>query len=166
MKHIIFDNPHYKKKYIEQLPDDIEIPPNNVILSMQNDIDPLSVNNIPITDILKKEYEKEIKKKLNSYKSQDKQKNKFDKEKMITYNQIIKKLYDCELKCYYCECNVVILFNKKREGIQWTLERLDNNIGHYESNTCISCLKCNLQRRTDNYEYFKNGKQLKINIIK
>jgi hypothetical protein len=165
MKHIIFDNPHYKKKYIEQVPDDIEIPPNNVILSMQNDIEPLSINNdIPI--MLKKDYEKEIKKKLNSYKSQDKQKNKFDKEKMITYNQIIKKLYECELKCYYCECNVVILFNKKRESIQWTLERLDNNLGHYESNTCISCLKCNLQRRTDNYEYFKNGKQLKINIIK
>ena len=123
-------------------------------------------NDISINNILKKEYEKEIKKKLSSYKSQDKQKNKFDEEKMITYNQIIKKLYDCELKCFYCQQNTIILFNKKREGIQWTLERLDNNIGHYDSNTCISCLKCNLQRRTDNYEYFKNGKQLKINIIK
>jgi hypothetical protein len=60
---------------------------------------------------------------------------------------------------------------KDRDAIPSILQEalaigFDNNIGHYESNTCISCLKCNLQRRTDNYEYFKNGKQLKINIIK
>ena len=61
---------------------------------------------------------------------------------------------------------MVILYNKKRQNTQWTLERLNNNIGHYDTNTCISCLKCNLQRRTDNYEYFKQGKQIKINIIK
>ena len=167
MKQIIFNNPYNKKNQFLTIPN--EMPPQNVILCMQQDIEKV-YNDPPIidtyTDELKKEYEKEIKKKLNSYKSQDKQKNKFDEEKMITYNQIIKKLYDCQLKCFYCDCNVVILFNKKRESIQWTLERLDNNIGHYESNTCISCLKCNLQRRTDNYEYFKNGKQLKINIIK
>ena len=169
MKQIIFNNPYNKKNQFFPIPN--EMPPKNVILCMQQDIDPVYFNNDPpiidtYTDKLKKEYEKEIKKKLNSYKSQDKQKNKFDEEKMITYNEIIKKLYDCELKCFYCQQNTIILFNKKREGIQWTLERLDNNIGHYDSNTCISCLKCNLQRRTDNYEYFKNGKQLKINIIK
>jgi hypothetical protein len=76
------------------------------------------------------------------------------------------KLYESKLKCYYCLCDMVILYNKKRQNTQWTLERLNNNIGHYDSNTCISCLKCNLQRRTDNYEYFKQGKQIKINIIK
>jgi len=170
-KQIIINNPHYKKKQFKLLPVSNDMPPKNVILCMQHDIEPVYFNNDPpiidtYTDKLKKEYEKEIKKKLSSYKAQDKQKNKFDEEKMITYNQIIKKLYDCELKCFYCQQNTIILFNKKREGIQWTLERLDNNIGHYDSNTCISCLKCNLQRRTDNYEYFKKGKQLKINIIK
>jgi len=79
---------------------------------------------------------------------------------------MIEKLYTSGLKCYYCNCDLLILYNKKRDNTQWTLERLDNNLGHYNSNTCISCLHCNLQRRTDNYEYFKNGKQLKINIIK
>lgn len=162
-KQIIFNNPHYKKKLMIE---SIDFLPLNIINYMYNNIEIIeSTNDINLVNI-KKEYEKEIKKKLNSYKAQDKQKNKFDEEKMITYNQIIKKLYDCQLKCFYCECNVVILFNKKRESIQWTLERLDNNIGHYETNTCISCLKCNLQRRTDNYEYFKQGKQFKINIIK
>jgi len=45
---------------------------------------------------------------------------------------------------------------------QWSLERLNNNIGHYSNNTCISCLRCNLQRRNDNHEYFKFSKQLNI----
>ena len=156
MKHIIFNDPYNKKNIFSVI--DIE---NQylIIEKLYNNID-MSYNHI------EKEFEKEIKKKLNSYKSQDKQKNKYDKEQIISYNDIIKKLYDCELKCFYCDQSTVILFNKKREAIQWTLERLDNNIGHYTTNTCISCLKCNLQRRTDNYEYFKMGKQFKINIIK
>ena len=130
------------------------------------DIDQMTIIELLYNEQNNEEFEREIKKKLQSYKSQDKQKHKFDNEQMITYKEIIKKLYDCKLKCYYCMCDMVILYNKKREPRQWTLERLDNNIGHYETNTCIACLKCNLQRRTDNYEYFKNGKQLKINIIK
>jgi hypothetical protein len=163
-KQIIFNNPYNKKK---QMTESIDFLPFTVIKYMYIDIYDSSSNNdmIEMNDI-KKEYEKEIKKKLGSYKAQDKQKNKYDKEQIISYNDIIKKLYDCELKCFYCDQYTVILFNKKREAIQWTLERLDNNIGHYDSNTCISCLKCNLQRRTDNYEYFKMGKQFKINIIK
>jgi len=75
---------------------------------------------------------------------------------------MIQKLYDSQLNCYYCNCKVLVLFNEKRESTQWTLERLDNNIGHYESNTCIACLKCNLKRRTDSHEYFKQGKQLTL----
>ena len=163
-KQIIFNNPYNKKK---QMTESIDFLPFTVIKYMYIDIYDSSSNNdmIEMNDI-KKEYEKEIKKKLGSYKAQDKHKNKYDKEQIITYNDIIKKLYDCELKCFYCDQSTVILFNKKREAIQWTLERLDNNIGHYMTNTCISCLKCNLQRRTDNYEYFKMGKQFKINIIK
>jgi hypothetical protein len=122
-------------------------------------------------DILKKirdniesndDFNSELKKKYNAYKNQDKHKNKFDETKHITYLQMINKLYESQLKCYYCNCELLILFNKKREGSQWTLERLDNNIGHYESNTCIACLKCNLKRRTDSHEYFKQGKQLTL----
>ena len=170
MKHIIFNDPYNKKSLVSEIDNEnqfliIEAIYNNLTNADIIDTGVKDENNL-INDNIKKEFEKEIKKKLNSYKNQDKQKNKFDSEKIITYTEIIKKLYESKLKCYYCNCDMLILFNKKREGSQWTLERFDNNIGHYESNTCISCLKCNLQRRTDNYEYFKNGKQLKINIIK
>jgi hypothetical protein len=148
MKHINFNDPHSKKKVF-------------IV-----DIDQLSVIETLYNKGINKEFEDEIKKKLNAYKSQDKLKHKFNEELIITYDQIITKLYESKLKCYYCLCDMVILYNKKRQNTQWTLERLNNNIGHYDSNTCISCLKCNLQRRTDNYEYFKQGKQIKINIIK
>jgi hypothetical protein len=103
---------------------------------------------------------KEIKKKHSSYKSQDKLKNKYDKLQHITLSQLIHKLIECKLKCYYCNKDLVILYNKKKEQHQWTLERLNNNIGHYNDNTCIACLKCNLGRRTDNHEYYKKGKTM------
>ena len=103
-----------------------------------------------------------LKQKYSSYKSQDKQSHKYDSQQHITYEQMIEKLYNSKLKCYYCNCDLSILYNKKRLKTQWTLERLDNNLGHYTSNTCICCLECNLKRRTDNYEYFKQSKQTKI----
>ena len=105
---------------------------------------------------------KVLKEKYSSYKNQDKQSHKYDPEQHISFDQMIEKIYKSNLKCYYCNCNLDILYNKKRLKTQWTLERLDNNLGHYESNTCICCLECNLKRRTDNYEYFKQSKQTTI----
>lgn len=105
---------------------------------------------------------REIKKKFHSYKQQDKLKKKYDEELHITYNELIKKLYESKLKCYYCDIDLCLVYKNKNEKTQWSLERFDNNIGHYNSNTCISCFKCNVQRRTDNHEYFKMGKQLSI----
>jgi len=103
---------------------------------------------------------KEIKKKHSSYKSQDKLKHKYDVTQHITLSQLLDKLKESELKCYYCNKEVMLLYNKKKENRQWTLERLNNNLGHYRDNTCISCLKCNLGRRTDNHEYYKKGKTM------
>jgi hypothetical protein len=103
---------------------------------------------------------KEIKKKHSSYKSQDKEKHKYDETQHITLSQIIEKLKECNLKCYYCNREVMLLYNKKKESMQWTLERLNNHVGHYSDNTCIACLKCNLGRRTDNHEYYKKGKTM------
>lgn len=147
MKHIIF-NSNLKKK----------------IHTIEND--QFSIIETLHNNGAHKEVEDEIKKKLYAYKAQDKLKHKFDEDNIITYTEIINKLYESKLKCYYCMKEMLILYNKKRESSQWTLERFNNDIGHYDSNTCIACLKCNLQRRTENHEYFKQGKQLKINIIK
>jgi hypothetical protein len=109
------------------------------------------------------EFEREIKKKLQSYKSQDKQKHKFDNDQMITYKEIIKKLYDCKLKCYYCNENVYLLYKMVREMKQWSLDRINNDLGHSCENVFISCLECNLKKRTKNSDSFLFTKQLKIN---
>ena len=93
---------------------------------------------------------------------QDKKKNRYDESQHITYDELLKKIYESELKCYYCKKDLILMYKNKNEKNQWSLERFDNNLGHYESNTCISCLGCNLQRRNENHEYFKQSKQLKV----
>jgi hypothetical protein len=152
MKHIIYNN--HLKKYNYDLNYDISCQIIYITdiyndISFEHDID----------------IHRELKKKYSSYKQQDKLKRKYNADKHITYKEMISKLYHSNLKCYYCTCDVFIIYNTKKTNQQWSLERLDNNIGHYNNNTQISCLGCNLKRRTDNHEYFKFSKQLKINRI-
>ena len=49
-----------------------------------------------------------------------------------------------------------------REKEQWTLDRIDNNIGHTKDNVVISCLSCNIKRGVMDDAKFKFTKQLKI----
>jgi len=95
----------------------------------------------------KKELEKNIKKKMNSYKQQDIKKKKFVEAKFIKYN-----------------CDMKLLYSKSKEPNQWTLERINNKEGHTKFNTVCACLKCNLERRTKNSKKFLFTK--KMNLIK
>jgi hypothetical protein len=52
-----------------------------------------------------------------------------------------------------------------RENKQWTLDRIDNNLGHNEDNVVIACLECNLKRRRTNQSKFLFTKQLKITCL-
>ena len=152
MKHIIYDNPFNKKNIIDDpLLYDYGLQLNYIT----------SIYEMKSFNHYNYIYNN-IKTKYNSYKQQDKLKKKYNPELHISIKQMIKKLYDCELRCYYCNCNLLIVYEKKKDPTQWSLERFDNNIGHYDLNTCISCLKCNLQRRTNNHEMFKYSKQLNI----
>ena len=69
------------------------------------------------------------------------------------------------LKCYYCLCESSLFYTKIRQPDQWTLERIDNNLGHSYDNTVISCLDCNLKRRTKNSKDFQFAKQLVIKKV-
>ena len=109
----------------------------------------------------KKECLREIDRKISSYKTQDKNKNKYN-DNNITQEQVIEKLVSCKLKCYYCKCNMFIFYSKVRDLDQWTLDRIDNNLSHLDNNVIISCLRCNLQRRCQNKDKFLFTKQLKI----
>ena len=107
---------------------------------------------------------KEIENKINSYKQQDLLKKHFDENKFITYDILLEKLIESNLKCYYCSCEMFILYEHVRELSQWTIDRIDNSMGHNKENFVLSCLNCNIKRRTKSSDKFLFTKQL--NIIK
>jgi len=106
--------------------------------------------------------DKELKKKLSSYKQQDRTKKKHDADKFITLTSLVQKLVESQLKCHYCQDLVHITGDKKREKKQWTLDRVDNNLGHLEDNVVIACLDCNLKRRCIDKDKFMFTKRLKV----
>ena len=104
-----------------------------------------------------------IKKKLSSYRQQDREKKILRKETpVITFDETIEKLVASKLCCFYCKCKVFIFYKKIRDNKQWTLDRIDNSIGHCKDNVLISCLECNLKRRTMEMDRFTFTKQLRI----
>lgn len=111
---------------------------------------------------------RELLTKINSYKSQDVKKNLHETENLISLESLIEKLMKSNLKCCYCNCDLLLLYNKVRDKKQWTLDRINNYDEHTKDNTVVCCLECNLQRRRQNSTKFKFTKQLqsKTTIIK
>lgn len=107
---------------------------------------------------------KEIDKKIGSYKQQDILKKHLNEGKFITKELIINRLLECNMKCYYCSCEMLILYENVRELSQWSVDRIDNNEGHNKDNFVLSCLNCNIKRRNRSSDKFLFSKQM--NIIK
>lgn len=105
---------------------------------------------------------KELNKKLCSYINQDKSKTIHEDTSTIIFEELIVKLIESKLKCYYCQDDVKIIYDKKLQKDQWTLDRLDNFQGHCNKNTVICCLNCNLKRGRINNKKFLFTKQLII----
>ena len=103
-----------------------------------------------------------IKNKLYNYKQQDTIKKKLNEEQFVSYEETILLLRMCDLKCCYCSSEVYILYERVREMKQWSLDRVDNNIGHNSGNVVISCLECNLKRRRTNKDAFMFTKNMVI----
>jgi len=103
---------------------------------------------------------REIEKKINGYKGQDIKKRIICK--LISYEEIFEKLVISRLLCNYCKKKVKVLFEEVRDVSQWTLDRINNDLGHTKENTVICCLKCNLERRCLDSSKFEFTKQLKI----
>jgi hypothetical protein len=103
-----------------------------------------------------------IHKKIQGYKSQDKNKNIWNEERFITKDETIEHLVVSRLKCHYCSCELYLLYDKVGEKKQWTLDRIDNTFGHFKDNVIVSCLECNIQRKNMDQDKFKFTKSLKI----
>ena len=106
-----------------------------------------------------------IKKKLSSYKQQDILKKKFNPDTFVSYEDTIGLIIQSKLQCHYCSCNIYVLYNYVREPKQWSLDRINNDIGHNTGNLVIACLECNLKRRRTNKDAFMFTKNMKINKI-
>jgi hypothetical protein len=110
---------------------------------------------------------KEIERKIQSYKHQDILKHKqiiqdYDST-FIDYAFILQKLVDCQLQCFYCQEKMLVLYETVRESKQWTVDRINNDLGHTQTNVVICCLECNLKRRRKNQQSFLFTKQLVLN---
>jgi len=109
---------------------------------------------------IQEEIRRQINYKINSYKGQDVKKGLFLETDFVYYDYVLNLLIEKQLKCFYCRENVLLLYNYVRENKQWTLERIDNKIGHNRGNVEIACLLCNLRRRTMYHERYVFTKQL------
>ena len=144
-------------------------PSNNFILAMKQHSEQVkTINNLYMGNHFEERnfILGELKAKINSYKQQDIKKDYHEYTKLITLDNVIEKLVSCKLKCYYCNKNMKLFFEKVRDEEQWTLDRLNNYDEHSNENTIVCCLKCNLQRRRKNSDKFLFTKQLENNIIK
>ena len=156
MKKIVFDKPKTVRKCVEgKKLEEIED------LSHKSQVD--IVNKLYLGDL----YDNKciiggLKRKINSYKSQDEKKERYDEHTFITLEELYEKLVISKLRCHYCRNEVKVEYNIKRDELQWTLDRIDNDLGHSSKNTLISCLKCNLQRRVTDCKKFDFTKKLRI----
>lgn len=128
----------------------------NILKSIHNNVS--SINESKLTNFIINH----IKTKMSSYKHQDLLKNIFLETEFITFDHIIDLLNRCNMKCHYCACETYLLYEFVREMKQWSLDRINNDIGHNKGNLVISCLECNLKRRRTNKDAFFMTKNLTI----
>jgi len=105
---------------------------------------------------------REINKKISGYKNQDVQKNLVDLVRLISFDQVIELLVDSKLQCFYCKDKCELLYTDCFSKKQWTLDRIDNSIGHNHDNVVVCCLDCNIKRGDMDSNRFKKGKEIKI----
>lgn len=124
----------------------------------------IAENNFTFTTPENKLIIKQIERKISGYKQQDIDKKFLNLEKLVTLNHIIISLIECNMKCYYCSEDMFVLYEAVREHKQWTVDRINNDLGHNYDNYVLACLECNLKRRRrtkDAYYFTKN-----LNIVK
>ena len=102
---------------------------------------------------------REIDMKRKAYIYQDKHHEIYDPRYSITTDRIVELLVAAELLCFYCREICQVTYKEAMCRRQWTLDRVDNNYGHNDTNVVIACLDCNLKRGTMDAERFRQGKQ-------
>lgn len=134
-----------------------ELHPDAQLMYIRQLVDDMNVDTNPCQVILK-----HITQKIAGYKSQDIKKELYEEEKLVDIPYVLKTLENAENICYYCKESVKVLYENVREPLQWSLDRIDNSIGHNKENVVIACLQCNVGRKTMHQGRYEFTKQLVI----
>lgn len=134
-----------------------ELHPDAQLMYIRQLVDDMNVDTNPCQVILK-----HITQKIAGYKSQDIKKELYEEEKLVDVHYVLKTLENAENICYYCKESVKVLYENVREPLQWSLDRIDNSIGHNKENVVIACLQCNVGRKTMHQGRYEFTKQLVI----
>jgi hypothetical protein len=129
----------------------------NILKKIQTDLNNLNTHthesisddNIKLSCVLQ-----QLNKKIAGYKTQDIQKNLYTPEQFVNTKNVVNILLQNELTCYYCKHTVQVIYENVREPLQWTLDRIDNTMGHNTTNILIACLTCNIRRKTIYHERY------------
>ena len=102
-----------------------------------------------------------ISKKISGYKKQDEKFNIYSAKHSITVDDIKTMMTECGMNCTHCLAPMLLEYGA-RDPKQWTVDRIDNTMGHNKGNVVLCCLQCNLKRRNTPMDKFRFTKQLKI----
>ena len=94
-----------------------------------------------------------IEEKLISYIIQDKKvEGRYNEKDFITFNEVSNIIYSQGSRCIHCW--------KKCTNDNWSLDRINNDIGHNTNNCVISCVECNKFRSDEFFNVFNRRKAL------
>lgn len=103
----------------------------------------------------------EINVKLRAYSSSDASRS-LPGGGVPSYEQICERMIQQKYRCYYCHSLFHVLYKNKRDPLQWSVDRIDNSKSHCQSNIVISCMSCNLRRRTRDSKEFYDCRNLQV----
>jgi hypothetical protein len=103
--------------------------------------------------------------KLGGYKCQDVKKNRYNAPEFVSREDVRTLILEANGLCYYCLHPVQFVYEHVREPTQWTLDRIDNSIGHVRGNLVLACLTCNLRRRCIHSSRYSLTKQLQHIVL-
>ena len=103
--------------------------------------------------------------KISNYKQQDIRRGIYNSDKFVSLSKITELMSNCDMKCYFCTCIMLLEYKTVRDMKQWTVDRIDNDHGHNEDNVILCCLQCNLKRRRRQVSAFWQTENLIIKKI-
>eukprot|EP00960_Hanusia_phi_P059719 764268-Hanusia_phi.AAC.1 len=89
---------------------------------------------------------KNIERKIQHYEFSDRCKN-FETDNYIDVKYVAHMISAQDKTCCICGCDLLLTHYKRRDPRQFSVDRLDSNLGHVKGNVQITCLRCNCSKK-------------------